>query len=192
MNIKKTRGGKVVIELEKGDSFPETTDAKSTQFSLRRILVPIDFSDCSRKALEYAVPYAKEFQAAITLLYVAQFHYVASELDSAEAPVLENKHLERAKTELSNLAGELSGEVAVSSAVVSGRPFEEIVATAKALSIDLIIIGTHGATGRGDYLGSTAERVARYADCPVLIVREREREFLKRLKVSKPLAGEKA
>ena len=84
------------------------------------------------------------------------------------------------------LAQELPSTVEIQSAVVTGKPFEEIVATAEALNADLVIIGTHGAMGlRRDLLGSTAERVARYANCPVLIVREREREFVSTKRVVK-------
>jgi nucleotide-binding universal stress UspA family protein len=52
------------------------------------------------------------------------------------------------------------------------RPFAEIVQAAKALNVDLIVIGTHGRTGLDHLLiGSTAERVVRHAHCPVLVVR---------------------
>ena len=40
------------------------------RFHLRKILVPVDFSDCSRKALRYAIPFAKQFGASLTLLFV--------------------------------------------------------------------------------------------------------------------------
>jgi Universal stress protein family len=60
-----------------------------------------------------------------------------------------------------------------------GRPFHEIVTLAEALHIDLIIVATHGHTGlKHVFLGSTAERVIRHAPCPVLVVREKEREFV--------------
>ena len=172
--------GKVLVELDRGESLPAGANEKSTPlFQLENILVPIDFSECSKKALVYALPYAKEFGAKITLLYVAHFHYAASEMGSAEASVSEQQHIERAKNELLKLAQELPACIETKTAVVAGKPFEEIVATAEVLNAGLIIIGTHGAMGlRREFLGSTAERVARYANCPVLIVRERERDFV--------------
>jgi len=174
--------GKIVVELGRNDSLPITTNGsrqKSSVFELKHILVPIDFSECSKKALVYALPYAKEFGAQITLLYVAHFQYAASETGSAEALASEQQHIERAKKEMEKLAQELPASIRTKTAVVSGKPFEEIVATAEALNVGIIIIGTHGAMEmRQEFLGSTAERVARYANCPVLIVREREREFV--------------
>jgi universal stress protein A len=60
-----------------------------------------------------------------------------------------------------------------------GRPYEEIITVAKEHKADLIIIATHGRSGlKHAFLGSTAERVVRHAPCPVLVVREREREFV--------------
>lgn len=173
--------GKIIVELDRNDALPADDGLRQNPpaFGLKNILVPIDFSDCSKKALFYALPYAKEFGAQVTLLYVAQFHYAASEWDSAEMPVLEDQHIKRAKNELLKLVKELPDSIKTRTAVVSGKPFQEIVATAKALNSDLIIIGTHGAMNlQHAYLGSTAERVARFADCPVLIVRQRERDFV--------------
>lgn len=176
------KSGKILVELDSDESLPlldGTRENGAPRFRLKNILVPIDFSDCSKKALAYAVPYAKEFGAQITLLYVAQFHYAACELDSAEAPVKEAQHRARASRELSKLAKEIPSDLNTKIAVASGKPFVEIVFSAKSLGADLIIIGTHGAMGQHrESLGSTAERVIRYADCPVLIVRERARDFV--------------
>ena len=59
-----------------------------------------------------------------------------------------------------------------------GVAFEEIGNAARELSSDLIVINTHGYTGlKHVMVGSTAERVIRHAPCPVLVVREHEREF---------------
>jgi nucleotide-binding universal stress UspA family protein len=67
-----------------------------------------------------------------------------------------------------NAAG-LDGEIAV----VHGVPFQEILETAKAQQVDLIIMGTQGRTGLQHMLmGSVAEKVVRLAPCPVLVVRE--------------------
>jgi nucleotide-binding universal stress UspA family protein len=63
--------------------------------------------------------------------------------------------------------------------VQMGEPYKEIINIAKARKVDLIIIATHGYTGmKHMMLGSTAERVVRQAPCPVLVVREKEKEFV--------------
>jgi nucleotide-binding universal stress UspA family protein len=63
--------------------------------------------------------------------------------------------------------------------VREGKPFVELIRLARAESVDLIIIPTHGRKGIPHLLiGSTAERVASKASCPVLVLRDREREFV--------------
>lgn len=63
--------------------------------------------------------------------------------------------------------------------VRSGSPAFEIIEVAKFLPADVIVISTHGRTGlKHMLLGSVTERVVSRAPCPVLVVREREREFI--------------
>jgi nucleotide-binding universal stress UspA family protein len=65
------------------------------------------------------------------------------------------------------------------SLVRRGPAYSQIVAAARDLNADLIILATHGYTGlKHVLLGSTAERVVRHAPCPVLTVRDREHEFV--------------
>src|SRR5256885_14603057 len=76
-----TKRGQVIVELNRKDESilgtSQNTYNKPTPFSLKDILVPIDFSDCSKKALRYAVPFAKQFGATITLLHVVHVNYSA-------------------------------------------------------------------------------------------------------------------
>ncbi|HQL79235.1 MAG TPA: universal stress protein, partial [Verrucomicrobiota bacterium] len=67
--------------------------------------------------------------------------------------------------------------------VREGVPWEEVTAAARESNVDLIILATHGRTGlKHVLLGSVTERVVRHAPCPVLVVREHERDFM-------PVAG---
>ncbi|PYL10061.1 MAG: hypothetical protein DME34_01225 [Verrucomicrobia bacterium] len=71
------------------------------------------------------------------------------------------------------------GAERVTSALLTGHAPNEITKAAKDLDVDLIIIATHGYTSwRHLCIGSTAERVVRTAPCPVLVVREKEHEFV--------------
>jgi nucleotide-binding universal stress UspA family protein len=80
---------------------------------------------------------------------------------------------------LDRVGESVKGLVPVTSLVRMGDPSREIIAAAKELEIDLIILATHGRTGLSHFLlGSTAEKVVRRAGCPVLIVRDEEHEFL--------------
>jgi universal stress protein A len=71
------------------------------------------------------------------------------------------------------------GSFHITSGIRRGVATHEIVQAADELDVDLIIMATHGVRGWKHFgLGSTADRVARAAPCPVLVVREREREFI--------------
>jgi nucleotide-binding universal stress UspA family protein len=72
-------------------------------FDIKTILVPMDFSDCSRKALAYAVPFARQFGAKLVLLHVAQFEYAGSEIDNLELPQIEKQVVETYRKRLTDL-----------------------------------------------------------------------------------------
>jgi nucleotide-binding universal stress UspA family protein len=60
-----------------------------------------------------------------------------------------------------------------------GKPHEAIAEAARNLNASLVVISTHGYSGiKRAVLGSTTERVVRTAPCPVLVVRENERDFV--------------
>jgi nucleotide-binding universal stress UspA family protein len=141
--------------------------------SIEHILVPLDFSEYSDHALDYAIPFASKLQARLTLLHVIEA-FPVSDAEAVMLPpdyfmeleVRANRQL-RSYLEHVTTAG-LKGEVAV----VHGTPFQVITETAKERQVDLIIMGSHGRTGlRHLWLGSVAERVVRLAPCPVLVVR---------------------
>ena len=145
--------------------------------SVRKILVPIDFSECSRKALHYATALAKQFQAEILLVHVLEMQAVR--VQAFEAVYIEGNPEESAADELSKWRAKAGSQVPVKTVVCSGSASREIVRTANESNIDLIVIGSHGRTGLARLLlGSTAERVVRHAPCPVLVVREREHDFV--------------
>jgi nucleotide-binding universal stress UspA family protein len=143
------------------------------EVSLRNILVPIDFSEASEKALSYAVPLARQFHAKITLLYVCQERFCGTEF--AYLPIEESAVNWTAIDQLNSLVrGKIAPELVGGTVVRHGLAFEQIAQAARDLNSDLIIINTHGYTGLKHVLvGSTAERVIRHAPCPVLVVRER-------------------
>lgn len=147
---------------------------------LKKILVPLDFSDSSRQALRYAVAFASHFQASLILLHVVEFNYVGSDFNLVETSQIETDLREGAGQRLEEwLKQETSQQVPAQPIVKVGRPYHEIVETAQADGIDLILIATHGHSSLAHVLlGSTVERVVRYAPCPVLIVRPIEHEFV--------------
>jgi nucleotide-binding universal stress UspA family protein len=180
MKIRPTaRTGGVVVELRRGESqFPTTFSGQAPPplpaFKLKSILVPVDFSDCSIKALQYAIPFAKQFHAELSLLYVVQRY--------AQIPEMARVDVESAQDgekRLEELRRSVLNAVPVKTFLRTGEADAEIISLAKESGIDLIIISTHGRTGLAHVLlGSTAERIVRRAPCPVLVVRESEREFV--------------
>lgn len=184
MKARPTRNpGEVRIELNRRDEplmDAATRTAVKSPFKLKHILVPIDFSDCSKKALQYALPLAKEHQAALTLLYVVAPAYGAGESGGVDYAQLEASMREGGEKELAKLAvDEVRGEVSAATLIRVGSPAREIIETARSLPADLIVISTHGRTGlKHVFLGSVAERIVQRAPCPVFVVREREHEIL--------------
>jgi nucleotide-binding universal stress UspA family protein len=148
---------------------------------IRSILVPIDFSESCRKALTYAVRLAEHFGAKLTLLHVVEPVAMPDFVKSFPLAMENEKVVAACKTKLDELAREQSIDprFVPTTLVRDGRSFDEITAAARTLKVDLIIISTHGYTGlKHAILGSTTERVVRYAPCPVLVVREQEHEFV--------------
>jgi len=150
---------------------------------IQRILVPIDFSEHSKNALKYAVPFAKQFKASIDLLYVVEPTIYPADFSFGQIgfPNVEEELRSRGSDELENLiTREIAKSVPAHKIVRTGKPFYEINQYALEENISLIIIATHGHTGMEQILfGSTAEKVVRKAPCPVLVVRSGEHEFVK-------------
>lgn len=143
---------------------------------IKKILVPIDFSDYSKSSLHYAVSFAKQFDAEIYLIYVVEPVIYPPDFSMGQIaiPSVNAEWDERAKEELGKLAkNEIPVGVEVKTILKNGKPFLEIIDTAAEENIDLIIIATHGHSGMEHILfGSTAEKVVRKAPCPVLTLRE--------------------
>ena len=147
---------------------------------IKSILVPIDFSETSKKALVYAVRMAEQFGARVTLLNVVE---PIATPDLSYYPLLlePEKARKAARERLDAICrrARLSGRLLDKIVVAHGSPYAEITEAARTMKVDLIILTTHGYTGlKHVFMGSTAERVVRHAPCPVLIVREKEHEFV--------------
>lgn len=145
--------------------------------AIRKILVPVDFSEPSRVALEYAAQWASPFGAKVDVLHVWQapaFIPLPSlpEASPADAAMVElvRKAAEQALARF--VADAQKGGIVVREALSEpGSPAHTIVDVAKKGRYDLLVLGTHGHTGLAHALiGSVAERVVRHASCPVLTV----------------------
>jgi nucleotide-binding universal stress UspA family protein len=142
---------------------------------IKRILVPVDFSTNSRRALDYGHGLATTLDASLHLVHVC-------ETPSMMTPALDAYAItyadwsqrlgEEAEKQLNKITTSL-GDVTVTTEVLFGRPASAIVKAAETIKADLIVMGTHGhGAVMHALMGNVAERVVRTASCPVLTVRE--------------------
>lgn len=147
--------------------------------TIKKILFPTDFSSFAEHALPYAAAMAREFDAALYMLYIEEVlpyipgdperHFPDAAAVEAAAHDEMQSALDRADT----------GDLEVKRFVARGVPGDEISEFAKREEIDLVVMATHGRTGlKHVMLGSTTERVVRKAPCPVLSVKHPEHEFV--------------
>ncbi|NTV98562.1 MAG: universal stress protein [Chlorobiaceae bacterium] len=145
-------------------------------FKIRTILCPIDFSDASLKEVSYAREFASCMGATVFLLNVVD---VPAEVLVNNLP-LEEKFEKEESEKLEAIKQRLASEgMKIDGAVEFGNPEEVILEKARELGVNLIIMGSHCKTGFSRlFLGSVTEHVMRKADCPVLVVKSHETEFI--------------
>ena len=153
-------------------------NGKSAANSLRfgKILVPIDFSECSMKGLAYAKALARQFNSKLILLNSVHFQYYVSSDEYAryDLPRLMQWTEKSAREQMRDLVSKTDwGRIKVESSLQIGHPGQQICARAETESADLIVTSTHGTTGfKHVLLGSTAEYVVpctvRSWSCPRL------------------------
>jgi nucleotide-binding universal stress UspA family protein len=148
---------------------------RSRRFRMKpqRLLVPMDFSDSSVRALRHAVKLAAESGGSLTIVHVVPADYGLLGIGREESRDLDKSLQRQGAHRLRALADAHVGQnVPADLEVRRGRPAEEIVAAATESKSDLIVLSTHGHTGLDRYLiGSVADRVVRLAPCPVLLMR---------------------
>ena len=140
---------------------------------IERILVPSDFSECSRTALAHAKSLAERLGATIEVLHVIELpHYLDGQLmvptTTGNAEPIDAILLRRAGSEMERFLED--GPRIARARLELGGAVERIVEVAAKGEFDLIVMGTHGRS-RGALTGSVTERVVRRAPCPVFAVR---------------------
>jgi nucleotide-binding universal stress UspA family protein len=135
------------------------------------ILCPVDFSEFSKRAVDHALVLARWYDSAVTLLHVQPI-VVPLPLAPEIPPtlILTPEYRAQLTESLQKLAGDAQG-VRMRYELREGTAAREICEAATEIGADLLVIGTHGASGFEHLLlGSVTERVLRKADCPVLTV----------------------
>jgi nucleotide-binding universal stress UspA family protein len=148
---------------------------------IKRVLVPIDFSEFSDRALNYAKEICEKFDAELHLLHVLEVIVSTPQFTMGLAiPAREEESEKLVLEKMAELPGEnWAADRAVVRHTAHGAPFVQIVKYAKENDIDILIIGTHGRTGLSHvFMGSVAENVVRQSPCPVLVVRNEGHQFV--------------
>jgi nucleotide-binding universal stress UspA family protein len=155
---------------------PETAAPAAPLF--KRILCAVDFSDCSMRALDYAISMAQEADACLTVLHVFDLEGAMSEhwRERLTPPSL-RKELEALENERRDrlaqvIPANVSSYCDVETVMAGGTPYREILRVAGEKSSELIVMGVHGRNAADLlFFGSTTNHVVRQAPCPVLTIR---------------------
>ena len=141
----------------------------------KSILFATDFSESSDHAFEYAFTVAKKFNARLIVLHII------NELVDLRGFYVPHISIDKLEEEMAESAGNMmdkfikthtKGYDRIESLVVPGIPYDEILKKAEEESVDMIVLGTHGRTGLDHVLfGSTAEKVVRKSNVPVMTIR---------------------
>jgi nucleotide-binding universal stress UspA family protein len=146
------------------------------------ILVPVDFSPYSQKALRYGLTLARRFEANLHVLHVLEQPIHPAHYGLGEDLLLRlNPDVpRRSQEELQRLVAQFdSANVKFQTHLREGRGYSEIVRFVQENECDLVVMGTHGLSGLEHFLlGGTTEKVMRHAVCPVLAVKLKERDFV--------------
>ena len=151
----------------------------------KKILVPIDFSPFSKKALEAAVQLAGCCGGKIHLLHVEEDIFHIQEIHEIHPPLekmcdeMHKQFVGEKKRNLEQFKSRIPRNLFAGAVVKEGHAFVEIIKFAKSRGVDLIIMASHGRSGlRHALLGSTTDKVSGKAGCAVLIVKDKACKFL--------------
>lgn len=156
---------------------------ETKKFAIKNILIPYDFSETASLALEHAIFMAKLCKAQISLLHVIETYSFTSAISHAfskSQSEFENKIEESTKVKLQEIADEIHRKSAIQVKLTTevGSIYKQIVKVAHDIHANIIIMGTHGASGFQEFLiGSNAFRVVTSSPCPVITVQSHAKKI---------------
>lgn len=145
-----------------------------SKFEIKNILTPTDFSETALLAIEHSAFMARISKATLHLLHVIKISEFAYTINNPAAPgynihEVENFGLQK----LDEIAAGLKVKygININTSISKGNPAEEIEIAVTNFNIDVVIMGTHGASGFNEYfIGSNAHKTIKKCHCPVLTV----------------------
>jgi nucleotide-binding universal stress UspA family protein len=144
--------------------------------NIQRILIPVDFLPASESAVEYGAYIAKVFSAEILLLHILEGVHTYPTGWFTNKNQLSDSYIRRkVHDKFSEYAKSMNKKysLSINRILTTGRPANKIADTVEEHDIDLIVMGTHGASGFEEFfLGHTAHKVVNISPCPVITIRE--------------------
>jgi nucleotide-binding universal stress UspA family protein len=141
----------------------------------QNILVPVDLSTQSTRALKVALDVAKKYNSKITILTCLELdaaHHLYYEARASSQQIKKQSKVVKEHFKMLESLAEKNNISIKSKILASGSAVKNIVSFAKSQKHDLVVIGSHGRTGFDKlFLGSVANGVSHKTKCPVLIVR---------------------
>lgn len=145
-------------------------------FKIETILIPIDFSETSLLAIQHAAFTAQLHKAKLVLIHVMENHWRNFNIVAPNVTVNEPNDITNAiENRLEELAVDIRSKYGVDSVCITtkGRIDTEILNISKEHNVDLIFMGTHGASGFVEFfIGSNANKVVSQSECPVISIQE--------------------
>lgn len=134
-----------------------------------QILVPTDFSEVANNALNHAVAIAKAFNNGITLLSIIEESFLGGLFSGNQNDLVK----EAIENRLKSIASEIKTtyNIDITTRIETGRVYKVISEIANTENFDSIIMGSHGASGLEQVIGSNASRTIQYANVPVVVVK---------------------
>ncbi|WP_224449474.1 universal stress protein [Haloprofundus salilacus] len=137
------------------------------------ILLPTDGSDGSRQAAAHAFDLARQYDATVHVLYVADTQ--RDSLTTVGTEIFDALEADGQEAVSAIVESDVARGVDVEEIVVQGHPDDEILSYVEENGVDLVVMATHGRSGLGRYLlGSTTEKIVRSSPVPVFTVRVSE------------------
>lgn len=136
------------------------------------ILVPTDGSEGIKEVLPHALKLAEDNDATVHALYVIDRRLYLTAEDDVQDDIRQNLETE-GDDALEEIRGEMAAnEIPVTASVSDGIPYREILEYIEANNVDVVVMGTHGRTGRDRLanLGSVTDRVLKNANIPVFVI----------------------
>lgn len=150
----------------------ERRPRRKAELQLKKIVVPVDFSECAERGLDYAIGLAQAFKARLVLINVIQLHHDLPPVVIYSHSKINRWAREVAEAHMADLVRATDfGGVKFETEIKMGSPAQKVCRYASKAAADLIVTSTHGRTGLPHvFIGSVAEHMMRYARLPVLVV----------------------